>query len=254
MTAQPATTDFDLYPAPAATNDNAPTKGHNNPPPDITVQQRIDDLYSEARNFADGEPVTSQEMHDALEALYNGLHEAGKEAEELRKAEKKPHDDAAAAVQSKWNPYTQPKKGKVDMGKAALGDLLAVWRRKEQEKKAAEAAAAAEQAARLEAEAQAAIRASAGNLQERERAEEVLAESKQAAKYARRSEKAATTGTGLRSVWKADLVDPGKALDWAFDKDEAAFLALVQSMADSVVRSGVRDVPGFRVFEEKVAR
>ena len=245
-----ANEDFDLYPA---TNDN-PQPGHNNPPPDVTIQQRIDDLYSEAKNWADGEPVTSQEMHDELEKLYNGLHEAGKEAEELRKAEKKPHDDAAAAVQTKWNPYVQAKRGKVDMGKAALGDLLAVWRRKVQEEKAARAAEAAAEAARLEQEAQDAIRASSGNLEERERAEELLAESKEAARFAKRTDKAATTGTGLRSVWKADLVDAGKALDWAFERDEAAFLELVQGMADAVVRSGVRTVPGFVVKEEKVAR
>lgn len=252
MTAPATTTEFDLYPEP--TNDNAPQPGHNNPPPDVTVQQRIDDLYDEAKNFADGEAIASQEMHDELEKLYNGLHEAGKEAEELRKAEKKPHDDAAAAVQAKWNPYVQAKRGKVDMGKAALGDLLAVWRRKVQEEKAARAAEAAALAAKLEQEAQDAIRVSSGNLEERERAEERLAESKEASKFARRTEKAATTGTGLRSVWKADLVDPGAALDWAFERDEAAFLALVQSMADGAVRGGLRDVPGFRVWEDKVAR
>lgn len=249
-TTKPAEEEYGLY----ATNDNAPTKGHNNPPPDVTVQQKIDDLYSEAKNWADGEAINSQEMHDALEALYNGLHEAGKEAEELRKAEKKPHDDAAAEVQKKWNPYVQAKRGKVDMGKAALGDLLAVWRRKEQEKKAAEAAAAAEQAARLEAEAQAAMRASAGNLQERERAEEVLAESKQAAKYARRSEKAATTGTGLRSVWLVSINDEGAALDWAYEQNAEEFRALAVSLAEARVRSGVRSLPGFAIVEDKVAR
>ncbi len=236
--------EFELYPQP----------GHNGPPKDVTVQQQIDDLYEEAKHFADGEPIADQEMHDAMEELYNGLHEAGKEADELRKEEKAPHDKAVKAVQDKWNPFVQPKKGKVDRGKAALGELLAAWRQKVQAEKAAEAEKAAAEAARLEAEAQAAIRSSAGYLDAREQAEAKLKDSKDAAKFAKRTNKAATTGTGLRTVPVAEMTDKSKALDWAFERDEAAFLELVQGMANAAVRSGARELPGFEVTEKKVAQ
>ena len=66
--------------------------------------------------------------------------------------------------------------------------------------------------------------------------------------------KAATTGTGLRTVWIAEVKDAGAALDWAYERDPARFTELVQDMANAAVRAGMRDVPGFLVREEKVAR
>ncbi|GHC61411.1 hypothetical protein [Limoniibacter endophyticus] len=231
----------------------AATIGHNGAPPEFEVFQKIDDLYEEAKNWADGEPITSEEMHDAVTKLYDGIHEAGKEADELRKAEKKPWDDKVAAVQDKFNPYVQPKKGKVDRAKAALGDILAKWRAEVQRKKAEEARKAREEADRIAAEAQAAIRASSGNLEEREKAEELLAEAKKVERFARRQDKAATTGTGLRTVWIAELKDANAALDWAYERAPERFEQLVQQIADEAVRAGLRTVPGFAVVEEKRA-
>lgn len=229
------------------------TIGHNNPPARLAIFEEIDDLYNEAKNWADGEPITNEEMHDAITRLYDGLHDAGKRADALRVEEKRPLDDAVKAIQDRYNPYVQPKKGKVDRGKAALGDLLAAWRAAVQAKKAEEARLAREEADRIAAEAQAAIRASSGNLEEREKAEELLAEAKQVERFARRQDKAATTGTGLRSYWVATLTDAGAALDWAYERDPARFTELVQQMANEAVRAGARKVPGFAVAEEKRA-
>ncbi|WP_242221649.1 hypothetical protein [Shinella zoogloeoides] len=237
------TTDF---------NPMAVAKTHNQSP-ELLLFQEIDDLYEEARNFADGEPIASQEMADAITTLREGIHEAGKKADALRVEEKKPHDDAAKAVQDKYNPYVQPKKGRVDMAKSALDSLLTPWRQKVAAEKAAEAARIAREAEAAKLAAQAAMQASAGNLAEREAAEELLADAKALEKTARRADKAATTGLGLRTVWEAELVDVEKALDWAYGRDAAAFHAVAQRNADELVRSGVRSVPGFRVVEEKVA-
>ena len=236
------------------TTDTAPGIGHNRPPPHLAAFQEIDDLYGEARNWADGEPIDSPEMHDAVTKLYDALSEAGKRADELRKEEKRPLDEQIKEIQDRFNPYIQPKKGKVDLGKSALGDLLSAYRAAEQRKKAEAARLAREEADRKAAEAQAALRASRGNLEEREKAEEMLAEAKAADKGARRQDKAATTGTGLRTVWTAELVDAEAGLDWAYGRDPARFTELVQAMANEAVRSGVRQVPGFRVEEKKVAR
>jgi hypothetical protein len=230
--------------------------GHNGGPPIIDPTdafRKIDDLYAEAKNFADGEPINSPEMAEALTTLYDGLHQAGKEAEALRVAEKKPLDDAIDAIQRVYNPYVQPKRGKVALGKEALGVLLTAWR-VEQARLAEEAARKArEEAASLAAAAEAKMRASSGNLAEREEAEEVLATAKEAEKFARRTERAATTGTGLRRTWVARLVDGEAALEWAYGRDPDRFTALVQQMADEAVRGGARAVPGFVVEEERKA-
>lgn len=237
------TTDF---------NPLAITKTHNQPP-EVAIFAEIDDLYDEAKNWADGEPITSAEMHDAITALYDGIHDAGKRADEIRKEAKKPLDEQVNALQSLYNPYIQPKKGKVDRAKAALGDLLAAWRQKVAAEKAAAAAKAAAEAEAAKLAAQEAMQASAGNLAEREAAEELLADAKALEKTARRSEKAATTGLGLRTVWVAVLEDPEKALDWAYGRAADEFMAVAQRNADEAVRAGLRQVPGFRAEERKVA-
>ncbi|MBZ9659807.1 hypothetical protein LB523_12195 [Mesorhizobium sp. ESP-6-4] len=229
-----------------------PPKTHNQEPFAL-IKQEIEDLFDEAKNFADGEPIDRQEMHDAIEKLYDGLHEAGKRADAMRVEEKKPLDDAVQAVQDKYNPLIQPKKGKVALGKDALGTLLAAWRKKIADEKAETARLARVESDRIAAEAQAAIRASAGNLEARVEAEELLEQAKQVEKFAKRADKAATTGTGLRTVWRCTLEDEGKALDWAYGRAPERFREMVQSMAEETVRAGMRSVPGFRVWDDKVA-
>ena len=227
----------------------------NNLPPDPIDEAltAIADLYDEAKNFADGEAIGSQEMHDEITKLYDAIHEAGKRADELRKEEKRPLDEQIDAIQSRFNPFIQPKKGKVDQAKSALGDLLAAWRKRVADAKAEEARLAREEADRIAAEAQAAIRLSAGNLAEREKAEELLAHAKQVDRFAKRQDKAATTGTGLRSNWVADPVDWDAGLEWAYTRDEQAFRDLVQTMASTAARNGLRDIPGFKVWNDQRA-
>lgn len=225
----------------------------DNQPPELLLFQEIDDLYEEARNWADGEPITSQEMADAITELREGIHEAGKKADALRVEAKRPHDEAAAAVQSLFNPYVQPKKGRVDMAKSALDSLLTPWRTRVAAEKAAEAARIAAEAEAARLAAQEAMQASAGNLAEREAAEGLLADAKALEKTARRSEKAATTGLGLRTTWRAELVDEEAAMDWLWARAKDEVLAVAQRNADEVVRAGLRQVPGFRVVEEKRA-
>ncbi|WP_028003159.1 hypothetical protein [Sinorhizobium meliloti] len=230
--------------------------GGNQPPeptPFEAIRQEIEDLYEEAKNWADGEPIASQEMHDAIESLRESLHEAGKRADALRVEEKKPLDDQIKAIQDKFNPLIQPKRGRVDMAKSALDALLTPYRARIAQEKAAEAArvaAAAEEARRQATEA---IRASSGNLAEREAAEGLLADAKKLERQAGRANKVATTGTGLRTVWRAELVDEAAALDWFYGERPDAFRELIQSLADEAVRRGVRKVQGFVVRDEKVA-
>ena len=228
--------------------------GGNQPPTDFdAVKREIEDLFGEAINFADGEPIADQGMHDAIEKLYDALHEAGKRADEMRKAEKRPLDEAIDAIQSRYNPLVQPKKGKVALGKDALGVLLAAWRAEQQRLKAAEAARKDAEAEAARQAAEAAIRASSGNLEARIDAEELLAHAKSVATEARRADRQATTGTGLRTVWHAEIADKDAALEWAYGKDAGRFTALALDMANEAVRLGARDIPGFVVKDEKRA-
>jgi len=235
-------------------------KDHNQPANDNVepeVFTEINDLFDEAKNFADGEPIADEATAAAITKLYDGLHAAGKRADELRIGEKKPHDDAAAAVQAKYNPFIQPKKGKVDLGKSALSDLLSVWRAAKAKAAAAEAALAAEKAAEATRIATAAIQASSGNLAARVEAEELLADAKMLEKQAARADRQAATGTGLRTTWvatpdtKPDSAE--LALDWAYTKDPRRFAELVQQMADESTRTGTRTIPGYVITETKVA-
>ncbi|WP_222050881.1 hypothetical protein [Rhizobium laguerreae] len=232
-----------------------PPKDHNQPAasPFDAVKQEIDDLFDEAKNWADGEPISDQATHDAIEKLRDGIHEAGKRADALRVEEKKPLDEQVKAIQDRYNVYIQPKRGRVDMAKSALDALLTPWRTRVAQEKAAEAARIAEAAAAAKRAADEAMRASAGNLAAREEAEAALADAKRLEKTAGRSWKAATTGTGLRTVWRAVLEDEDAAMDWVWARAKEEVLAVAQRNADEAVRGGVRQVPGFKVVESKVA-
>ncbi len=256
MTRSAAVSEFDPF-AIAGHNGGPPlddASANDNQPQYITIFTEIDDLYDEAKNWADGEAISSQEMHDAIEKLYNGLHEAGKKADDLRKADKKPLDVKIDEIQKLYNPYIQPKKGKVDLAKSTLGALLAPWRQKVADDKAAIAAKQASEAAEAKRLAEEAIRSSSGNLAAREEAEELLADAKKLERGAKRADKAATTGTGLRSVWVTTLVDEEAAMEWAWGRAKSEVLAVAQRNAEEAVRGGVRSLPGFKIEEQKVAR
>lgn len=230
------------------------TIGHNQPvEPHTEIFQQIDDLYDEAKNWADGEPIADDAMHDAITRLYDGLHEAGKKADALRVEQKKPLDEQIAAIQSLYNPYIQPKRGKVDLGKSALGDLLAAYRAAKAAAAKAEADSIAAAAAAARQTANDAMRASSGNLAAREEAEEALADAKKLERQASRTWKAATTGTGLRTTYRADLVNIDEALDHYWKTHQSSFEDLVRELAATDVRAGKRAIPGFSVVEVKVA-
>lgn len=216
----------------------------------------IDDLYEEATHWADGTEVESDAQHDAVTAIRNALHELGKKADELRAEEKKPHDDAAKAVQAEFNPYIQKDKGKVDRAKKCLDSVLAKWRVKEQARKEEIARREKEEADAELRKAQEAIRESSGNLLAREDAEEALSRAKQSQAFARRAEREANTGTGLRTVKRIEFENPKereKGMDWAFEHDSERFFGMAIDMAAEYFRATKRCPPGFVVIEEKAA-
>jgi hypothetical protein len=238
-----------------------PAKGHNNPPDDFaerkaTALKAIDDLYDEAVNWCDGEPIASEEMHDGVTKLYDGLTAAAKLADCLRVEEKKPLDDKVAAIQAEFNPYIQKDRGKVDKAKKSLSELLTVWRKKVADEKAAIAAKIAAEAAEARRLAEIAVRSSTGNLMARDEAEDELKEAKALEREATRAYKGATTGLGLRTVTNVKLKDdPEDGMNWAFDFDPERFYAIAEEIAAEHVRINKLDgLVGFNIIKEKLAR
>jgi hypothetical protein len=195
--------------------------GANNPPeptPFEAVEARINDLYDEAKQWLDGEPVTTQGMADGLNKLIGLIRDAEKEADDLRKAEAKPHDDAKAEIQARFNVLignTKTVKGKTVLALDAAKKALTPWLDKiEAEKRAAEAKARMEaEAARIKAE-EAFRQSRADDLAAREEAERLATEAKEAERTAARAskDKASAKGgagraTGLRTYYRAEVTD-----------------------------------------------
>lgn len=241
------------------------TIGHNNPPepsPFDAIKVRIEDLYDEAKQWLDGEPVTTQEQANALNTLENRIREAAKEAEALRKSEVKPLDDAKAEIQERFNALigeTKTVTGKTVMAIAAIKSALKPYLLeldRQQREAAAKARAEAEEAERAALVAM--QTRDAENLAEREDAERLVneAKTKQAAATTAENAKAHAKGdgraSGLRSVWIAKMANEREAAAWAWTAHRDELIAFVQTLADRDVRAGARHLQGFDIIEDRV--
>lgn len=217
------------------------------------VTEEILSLYEEAKNWADGEPITSQKQCDALDVIDKALLDAGKRLDALRVEEKRPLDEQVQAIQDRYNPFIQPKKGKVDIARSTLNPLRAAWKDAERLRKEALAEEARREAEAAQRKAQEAMRASAGNLEARERAEAVANDAEIAAQDAKRMHKQATQGLGLRTTHSVSLSDLSAAIKHYWSTRQVEFASLVVSLAEDDVRRGVRSIPGFTITEERKA-
>ncbi len=251
--------------------------GGNNPPPEDAmswdaIKSHMDDLLTEARNWADGEAIDNQAKADEIGKLRQQLQDAASLADGARVAEKKPHDDAAQKVQDRYNVYIAPlknrKPGSISSAVAALGSLLTPWLNKlEADKKAREDAAR-----KIADDAQAiAIKArrsaiGTGDLGAMTEADNLLDAAEEASKLLRNveNEKVQAKGEhraiGLRSKWIAKLRDGegGKALTHYARTQPDRVRAFLQVLADEDVKAGTRPVdgespiPGVDIIEERV--
>lgn len=213
------------------------------------IKVEIDDLFEEAKTWLDGSEIASDAEEKAVDQLLDMARAAFKKADNARKVENEPFDKGKAAVQAKYKPVLSRAELISDTCKARLTP----YRAKVEAEKQAKARAAAEEAERLRREAEEAIRASSGNIEERQRAEEALELAKEADAFASREQKRAETGLGLRTTYRAELTNGVEAARhyWATKRElcEAFFL----NLASSDVRAGARSIPGFNVIEEKKA-
>jgi hypothetical protein len=228
-----------------------------------SVQTDADDLLTEAHAWADGTPVASQAQADEVSRLIEALRLNAKAADDARKEENRPHDEAKAAVQTKYAPlWADPKTkapGKVFKAIDALKAALAPYLRKLDDEKREAARIAQEAADEAARKAREALQSAApDNLAAQEQAEDVAKEAEAAQKAAKAAaqDKAHATGgsraMGLRTRWTATLTDPQAAARHFWTVNPGAFTALLQKLADDDVRAGKRAVPGFAVTEERV--
>lgn len=225
-----------------------------NAPPEVVVFGEIDAYYDEAKNWAsDGFTVENQEQADQIDMLDKALLKIGQEADALRIEEKRPLDEQIDAIQSKFNPYIQKGKGKVDIARSSLKALLTAWRVEQERVKRETVEKARREAEAERIAAQGAMRKSSGDLEAREQAEQLLESAKAAEKIAKKADKAATTGLGLRTSWVPKLTDLNAAVKHYWGEDRGSFEELVQQLAAQDVRRGVRTIPGFAVEEVKGA-
>lgn len=239
------------------------TIGHNQPPvtPFDTVSEKINDLYAEAKNWCDGEEIASQEQADEVQKLMRLIQSAEKEADEARKDEARPHDEAKAAIQERYNPLigkTKSVTGLTVLAIDACKKALAPWLRKVEEENRRKAEEARKEA-EAKAEAARAAMAQRQSLEDAERAEALVREAKQAEADARRAgnAKASAKGegraVGLRDKYTPEVTDYTAFARHVWLTHRSDMEEFLNIQAAKLVAAGVHNgVPGVTIHHERV--
>jgi hypothetical protein len=243
-----------------ATLTEAPPIGHNNPPEPTPIEEAretISLLDLEASNWFDGAPIENQAQADAVAKLLDDARKAEKRFDGERKAEKKPHDDAAKAVDAKWKPILADFGRIVEVAKAAQTPWLI---KLDDEKRAREDAARKEADEKAAAALKLAQEAD-GSLAAAKARDAAIEDAKRAEQAAVRAanDKAAAKGAGmarsvsLRTTWRSDVQDRRAILNHIAKTAPDDLTAFVEEWAAKAVRAGARELPGVRIYEERAA-
>ena len=230
-----------------------------NAPPEPTpleaAQAEADGIRTEALNWCDGSVAKTQSEADALAKLLELGRKGKARADAAREAEKRPHLEAGRAVDASYKPMLADYDRAATALKAALTPFLTAQEARQRTK----AAAAQESATQAYEDAREAFTAApATDLRARELAETKLVTAKAEAWKAAALDKAkpraegTTKAVGLRSVWRAELVNPKAALAHYCAKRRDDVRGLLIDLAIRDVRSGMREIPGFTVHEDRV--
>ena len=220
--------------------------GHNNPPDPLeTVVSQYDDIISEATNWTDGEPVTTEAQMLSVDALIKGfktyradLAKAGKErTEPLHRAWKaevaavKVYTDDADRIQAALVASVGPFKAALAAEKEAA--RRAAWQAAQDAERAAEELARAADVSNLDAQ------------READAARNAALNAKKAASAAQKD-----TVKGLRDVTHYEVTDFSDLLRW-MNKHARPEL---EAAAAEYVRKNHKDGtsrPGVRVWKTK---
>ena len=227
-------------------NDRAIIGGNNPPDPLETVVSQYDDIISEATNWTDGEPVTTEAQMLSVDALIKGfktyradLAKAGKErTEPLHRAWKaevaavKVYTDDADRIQAALVASVAPFKSALAAEKEAA--RRAAWQAAQDAERAAEELARAADVSNLDAQ------------READAARHAALEAKKAASAAQKD-----TVKGLRTVQFHDISSMRDLVNWIAANDKPAMAAFAEAYAaknhknipDAIVRSFTKKVP-----------
>jgi hypothetical protein len=221
-----------------------------------THGMNIEDLFAEAKNWLDGEPIATPEQADAVGKLLDMIRQARKAADEQRKVEKKPHDDAGKAVQEAWNPLLV----KCDLALSTCKSALTPWLEAVEARQREEADRARQQAADSQRAAQAALQAAPStDLTARADAEMLLEEASRSEKAAAKLDKARpqalgeSRAIGLRTFYRAEVTDYTAFARWAWTTRRAEYEAFLNDLAEREGRRGPVTIPGLLVHTERKA-
>lgn len=226
---------------------DVPTVGHNAGM--LTLPEEIEDAATQALVWLAKSGITDKTAADTAANWRARLLDLSKQADKQRETEKRPHDEAAKAVQAKWKPW-------IDTASEAanrIRDALTQWMRAEEAKARAEAEAKrklADEAARKAREIaeQAKADAAARNLPPPPEPVDVplpLDEPVKIQAGGQRGRKA-----GLRTITKYVVTDYAAAL--AHVKDHQDVRAAVEKVAAAQAKAGAT-VPGVETQTEQVA-
>jgi hypothetical protein len=220
--------------------------GHNQPPALDAFSMALDDAYSTAKDFLDGSAIENQGQADAVGRIVSEVKRIKKDADAARAEEKRPHDDAAKAVQTKWKPLLDRADTIITAAQKPLTAYLTklAAEQAEQERKAREEAASKAQAA-IEAQ-----RASEDSVEAVEHAKALQDEADQAQKLASRAgkQKAHVAGMGraigLRSHKIAIVTDRRALMSHVWLNDEPAIDEFLGAYATAALPS---QLPGVTI-------
>jgi hypothetical protein len=173
------------------------------------------------------------------------VRKARKDADAQRAEEKRPHDEAAKAVQQAWKPLLD----RCDAAANALKQALTPYRTEKQRAKEEAARKAREEAEARQKEAQQKLRQS-DDLEARFEAEQEL---KVASKLTAAANRIDREATGLRTHWEAEVTDRRAALNHLIQRSPERFEALIQQLADEEARGARAPIPGVVFHERKLA-
>jgi len=216
--------------------------GGNNPPAFEAHSLNIEDLFAlVSGTTAKGAVETDQQEAD-LDGLLDEFRKARKAADAERAAEKKPHDDAAKAIQARWKPLLD----RCDMAAEEIKRLLTPYRTAKQRAKDEAARIAREEAEAKQRAAQDALRQS-DDLEARFAAEAQL---KQASKLTAVANKIDRSATGLRTYQVAVVEDYAALLKHIKQTNAETLKAWLDDYARRALPS---KLPGVTIQTEKRA-
>lgn len=231
--------------------------GDNQPPDPLDdLKARAEALIATTNKWLAERPeIADDDMAGRCTDFVEQIGKEWKAIDAERASQKKPYDQAAAAVQEKFRPLLQA----LTAAKKLLNELLAPWLAKETKRLMAEAAAKAE-AARLAEEEAARAATEAAKATTVEARLDAEAKAKAADDLAREAQRAAAAkpqakgdygarAHGFRTTTKGRIVD--LAACFAHYRGNADLIATMYRIVNADLRRGVTAIPGVETFEER---